>query len=229
MKTFAIILSAGNSTRFGGTTKKQFYLLKGKPVLYYSLKSFNEAKAIDEIVLVTLKKDIEKVKQFVLENNFNRVKLVVSGGDTRQQSVKNGLDAINESNGIVLIHDAARPLVDEGIINNLIKALDNADGATPALKVFDTIVKANNNELVSYENRDELYRIQTPQAFKLDVIKLAHETFLGENATDDSHLVKQLHKKVVIINGKEKLRKITKLEDTDALEAYIEKNEQLQN
>lgn len=229
MKTFAIILSAGSSTRFGGTTKKQFYLLKGKPVLYYSLKSFNEAKAIDEIVLVTAKEDIEKVKQFVLENNFSKVKLVVSGGDTRQQSVKNGLDAIKESNGIVLIHDAARPLVDEEIINNLIKALDNADGATPALKVFDTIVKANNNELVSYENRDELYRIQTPQAFKLDVIKLAHESFLGENATDDSHLVKQLHKKVVIINGKEKLRKITKLEDTDALEAYIEKNEQLQN
>ena len=229
MKTYAIILSAGNSTRFGGTTKKQFYLLKGKPVLYYSLKAFNDAKAIDEIILVTSKEDIANVNQFVLDNSFNKVKKVVVGGETRQQSVKNGLDAIDDKEGYVLIHDAARPLVDEDIINRLLKALENADGATPALKTFDTIVKVKNNELVSYENRDELYRIQTPQAFKLEVIKLAHESFKEKNATDDSHLVKQLKKKVVIIEGNEKLRKITKLEDTDALEAYIEKNEYLQN
>lgn len=229
MKTFAIILSAGNSTRFGGTTKKQFYLLNGKPVLYYSLYAFNNSKAIDEIVLVTSKDDLANVKQFVLDHKFNKVRNVVIGGDTRQQSVKNGLDVIKELEGNVLIHDAARPLVDEDIINRLIEGLKDADGVTPALKVFDTIVKAKNNELVSYENRDELYRIQTPQAFKLDVIKLAHESFKGINATDDSQLVKQLNKKVVIIDGNEKLRKITKLEDTDALEAYIVKNEQLQN
>ena len=226
MKTFVILLCAGSSSRFGGETKKQFYLIKNKPLLSYSLSTFNDSKRIDEIVVVTAKEDIEKVKEIVKQ--FNKVKCVIAGGESRQESVRLGLEQIHE-NGFVLVHDAARPLVDGEIISSLLDALKDADAATPAIKVVDTIVRAEDNELSSYEDRDHLFRVQTPQAFKIETLKKAHEQFLGKNATDDSQLIKLLGLKVAIVLGKEKLRKVTTLEDTHAIEAYIEQNERLQN
>ena len=222
MKTFAIVLSAGSSTRFGGNTKKQYYEINGKPVLFYSLNAFNKSNCIDEIVLVTAKDYLEIAKQYVKNYSFKKVKHIIVGGSTRQESVKCGLDSINED-------DAARPLVDEEIISSLVEALDKYDGASPAIPVYDTIIKVENNELSSYEDRDTLYRIQTPQAFRLSVIKEAHEKFQGKNASDDTQLTKLLGKKIKITKGKEQLMKLTKLEDTDAIEAYIIKNEHLQN
>lgn len=228
MKTFAVVLAAGSSTRFQRNTKKQFFKVKGREVLYYSLNTFNNSELIDEIIVVSSSEDFETVTNLVNANNFTKVKAIVVGGNVRQESVKNGLDFIKED-GYVLIHDSARPLVDEKIISSLMEALKDADGATPAIKVVDTIVKSRNGELLSFENRDELYRIQTPQAFKVNLIKEAHQKFEGKEATDDTQLVKLLGKKVVIIPGEEKLRKITTLEDTHAIEAYIEQNEYLQN
>lgn len=228
MKTFAVVLAAGSSTRFQRNTKKQFFKVKGREVLYYSLNTFNNSELIDEIIVVSSSEDFETVTKLVNANNFTKVKAIVVGGNVRQESVKNGLDFIKED-GYVLIHDSARPLVDEKIISSLMEALKDADGATPAIKVVDTIVKSRNGELLSFENRDELYRIQTPQAFKVNLIKEAHQKFEGKEATDDTQLVKLLGKKVVIIPGEEKLRKITTLEDTHAIEAYIEQNEYLQN
>lgn len=228
MKTFAVVLAAGSSTRFEKGTKKQFFKVKGREVLYYSLNTFNDSELIDEIIVVSTSEDFETVTNLVNANNFTKVKAIVVGGNVRQESVKNGLDYIKEE-GYVLIHDSARPLVDEKIISSLLEALKDADGATPAIKVVDTIVKSHNSEVLSFENRDELYRIQTPQAFKVNIIKEAHQKFEGKEATDDTQLVKLLDKKVVIIPGEEKLRKITTLEDTHAIEAYIEQNEYLQN
>lgn len=228
MKTFAIILSAGSSTRFGGNVKKQFFKINHYPVLYYSLSVFNKSPKIDEIVLVIAKEDYEIVKQFVKNYSFKKVKSIVFGGEVRQESVKNGLDQINEE-GLVLIHDAARPLIDEEVISSLINALEKCDGAAPALPVVDTIIKCKDNELSSYEDRESLFRIQTPQAFRLEVIKEAHKKYEGRNATDDTQLVKLLNKKVAIVPGKEQYMKITRLEDTDAIEAYIKKNEYLQD
>lgn len=228
MKTFAIVLSAGSSTRFGGNTKKQYYEINGKPVLFYSLNAFNKSSCIDEIVLVTAKDYLEIAKQYVKNYSFKKVKHIVVGGSTRQESVKCGLDSINED-GYVLIHDAARPLVDEEVISSLVEALDKYDGASPAIPVYDTIIKVKNDELSSYEDRDTLYRIQTPQAFRLSVIKEAHEKFQGKNASDDTQLAKLLGKKIKITKGKEQLMKLTRLEDTDAIEAYIMKNEHLQD
>lgn len=229
MKNFVVLLSAGSSTRFGGTTKKQFYKIDGKPVLYYSLSAFNNSNKIDEIIIVSSKDDIEIINELVKHYNFKKVTKIVEGGSVRQQSVKNGLDAILEKEGNVLIHDSARPLVDDEIINGLITKLNKYDGASPALKISDTIVKVANNEISGYGDRNELYLIQTPQAFRLEVIKEAHERFLGKNFTDDTQLVKALGKKVAIIEGKEKLKKITRLEDTHVIETYIKDYEHLQN
>ena len=229
MKTFAVILLAGSSTRFGLNTKKQFFQIKGKPLFQYSLDAFESSKEIDEIILVSSKEDKAYLESFVKSNNYKKVSSIVEGGKIRQESVKHGLDAIKDKDGYVLIHDSARPLVDEEIISSLAKALNNAEGAAPAIKVVDTLIRANNNELISYEDRNSLLRIQTPQAFHLSVIKDAHQKYAGKNYTDDTHLVKLLNKKVAIIEGKEQLLKVTSLEDTHAVEAYIEQYEHLQN
>jgi len=229
MKTFAVILLAGSSTRFGGNKKKQFFQIKGKPLFQYSLEAFEKSKEIDEIVLVSSKEDEEQITDIVKKNNFKKVSNIVVGGSVRQESVKHGLDAIKDEEGYVLIHDSARPLVDEEIISSLLKALKNAEGAAPAVRVVDTLIRVKDNELISYEDRNSLLRIQTPQAFHLNVIKDAHKKYAGENYTDDTQLVKLLHKKVAIIEGKEQLLKVTSLEDTHAVEAYIKQNEYLQN
>ena len=229
MKTFAVILLAGSSTRFGGNQKKQLYQIKGKPLFQYSLEAFEKSKEIDDIVLVSSKEDKEQIFNIVKKNNFKKVSNIVVGGSVRQESVKHGLDAIKDEEGYVLIHDSARPLVDEEIISSLLKALKNAEGAAPAVRVVDTLIRVKDNELISYEDRNSLLRIQTPQAFHLNVIKDAHKKYAGENYTDDTQLVKLLHKKVAIIEGKEQLLKVTSLEDTHAVEAYIKQNEYLQN
>lgn len=218
MKTFAIVLLAGNSSRFQSDTKKQFFVLKNKPVYLYSIEAFNNSKYIDEIVLVTSKDDLTKIKKET--STFNKVKHVVEGGEVRQESVKRGLDVIKDD-GYVLIHDAARPLVDDEIISSLIDALKEFDGATPALKVVDTIAKSKDGTIDSFGDRNVFYRIQTPQAFKIKAIKEAHEKFAGKNASDDTTLLCMLNKKVKLVEGKEKLRKITRLEDVNALQAFI--------
>ena len=218
MKTFAILLLAGNSTRFVSDKKKQFFILKDKPVLLYSLETFENSKYIDEIIVVVNESDLDDVKQEI--SRFKKVKHLVQGGQVRQESVKNGLDAINED-GYVLIHDAARPLVDEEIISSLVETLKDYEGVTPAIKVVDTIVKGKDGIISSFEDRDSLYRIQTPQAFRVKIIKFAHQKFADKNASDDTTLLYMLGKKVKIVEGKEKYKKITKLEDIDSLKEFI--------
>ena len=218
MKTFAILLLAGNSTRFVSSKKKQFFILKDKPVFLYSLETFENSKYIDEIIVVANESDLDDVKQEI--SRFKKVKHLVQGGQVRQESVKNGLDAINED-GYVLIHDAARPLVDEEIISSLVESLKDYEGVTPAIKVVDTIVKGKDGIISSFEDRDSLYRIQTPQAFRVKIIKLAHQKFADKNASDDTTLLYMLGKKVKIVEGKEKYKKITKLEDIDSLKEFI--------
>lgn len=229
MKNFGIILLAGSSSRFASQTKKQFYLIKDKPVLFYSINAFEKSNYIDEIIVVCAKEDVEKVTSLLKDYSFKKIKCIVKGGNSRQKSVFNGLAKIDED-GKVLIHDAARPLVSQKIIEELIKGLDEFDGVVPALKVVDTIVKADDNSLVSsFEDRNYLYRVQTPQAFITTKIKAAHVMYSDLNLTDDSQLMIKYGGQVKIIEGEEKLQKITKLEDTNAIKAYIEEDERLQN
>ena len=224
MKTSAIILLAGSSTRFCSETKKQFFEIKGKPLMLYSLEAFERSNEIDDIVLVVAKDDFNKVNELVKSNNYKKVSHVVIGGKARQESVKNGLDVI--SNGYVLIHDAARPLVDNEIIVNLKHALAKFDGVAPALESVNTIARADKDgNILSFENRNELYQIQTPQAFKVGIIKEAHQKGEGSNATDDLQLVKLLNKKVGIIPGKEKYLKVTKQSDIKLIEDYLKEDE----
>jgi 2-C-methyl-D-erythritol 4-phosphate cytidylyltransferase len=207
MKISAILLAAGKGERFG--EKKQFIKLKGEPLFQYSLNTLNKIDEIDEIILVLPEEDIERIKIF----SFKNVKKV-KGGDERQESVYNALKEIESD--IVIVHDAARPFATESMFLDGIKNIKKGyDGSITAIKAKDTIKKVKDNKVIETLNREELYIVQTPQTFKTEILKKAHEKaieykFVG---TDDSSLVERIGGNITINKGSILNFKITTKED----------------
>ncbi|MCL2887938.1 MAG: 2-C-methyl-D-erythritol 4-phosphate cytidylyltransferase [Elusimicrobia bacterium] len=216
MKTInncAVILASGTGKRSGLKIPKQFAVVDGRTVLERSIDAFESHPEINEIILVSAPKYLEKCKKIILKNKYKKVAKIIPGGQTRQQSAYAGISAAGNAEN-VLIHDAARPFVTERIITGCINALKKYKAAGTAVPSADTIIKVNKNMTVdSVLERGSLMRCQTPQAFKLKTIKKAHEFALKKNlaaATDDCGLV--LHFKlapVYVVPGDEKNIKIT--------------------
>ena len=225
MKNVAIILLGGTGTRFGEEIPKQFYKVNDKPLIYYTITSFERSPLISDIVLVANKDHKDLLEEVLNTYKFNKIKHIVEGGITRQESALMGLfslkDYLDRSDN-VLIHDCARPLVSEKIIEELVDALNTHVGATVALPSTDTVtlIDKNNMEIVGTLNREEVYLIQTPQAFKYGPILDAHLMYQGRNVSDDSQLLSGVTP-IKIIKGDKKLLKITTKEDILFLEVYL--------
>ena len=224
----ALILAAGSGTRMGMETPKQFVLVKDKPLLYYSVHMFETYPELEAIVLVTNKENVSLVEEIVEEYNFKKVKAIVVGGETRQDSVYNGLLKIKEfasEDDVVLIHDAARPLVNHRIIFDNIKACLEFGAVDTAIQASDTIVKSSDGSGVDeLPLRRELYQAQTPQTFKLGLILEAHEYARSHHipdVTDDVKLVLSLGKEVHLVEGSKLNFKVTTPEDLDLLEGLL--------
>lgn len=224
----ALILAAGNGTRMGLDIPKQFALVKDKPLLYYSVHMFETYTEVESIVIVTNKEYVSEVNEIIEEYNFKKIKAVVAGGETRQDSVYNGLLEIKKfasDDDIVLIHDCARPLVNHRIIFDNIKACLEYGAVDTVIQASDTIVKSSDgNGVDELPLRKELYQAQTPQTFKLGLILQAHEYARSHNVpdvTDDVKLVVALGKEVHLVEGSKLNFKITTNEDLDLLEALL--------
>ena len=220
-KLAGVVLMAGSSVRFGGPKNKLACLLNGKPVFTYSIETFAKQKNISELVIVVNKNNQKDVQEFVKKNNIN-AKLVL-GGETRQESVNHALEALSlEDNDIVVIHDAARPLVDAFIINQVAKAAVESGAATAYLEATDTIaIKNDNEEVVSFASRQSVAQIQTPQAFKFSLLKEAHNKAENNKATDDCSLILSQGHTVKLVKGDKKFHKITTQEDIKYLEGLL--------
>lgn len=227
----ALIVAAGNGSRMESADRpKQFLLIKEKPLMLYSVKAFQVHDSIDAIVIVTNSQFIEQVKQWCKDYQLDKVRLVVPGGYTRQESVYLGLQAVKSisldlNNDIVLIHDSARPLIDKAIISANISACSIYGATCTAIKVKDTIARSSNAQTI-YEvaNREELYQCQTPQSFKLSLILAAHEQSKNNalnTATDDAQLVLALNKEVYFVEGSSLNFKITTDSDLAILNALL--------
>ena len=230
MKKYAVILFSGDSTRFGDKTPKQFYEVNDKPLIYYTIKSFMDSPLIDGIVLVTKKEYIDKVAKYVFEYNFTKVIGIAAGGASRQESAFNGLLLLHDDankDDMVLIHDGARPIVSKKVIADLILALRDHEGATVAMKSTDTMVLVDNEnkEMVGVLDREQVYRVQTPQAFRFGTIFEAHQMYKGKNVTDDTQLLQGVFP-IKIIDGDEKLIKITRLSDIKYLKLILGENDE---
>jgi 2-C-methyl-D-erythritol 4-phosphate cytidylyltransferase/2-C-methyl-D-erythritol 2,4-cyclodiphosphate synthase len=211
-RTAALIVAAGQGLRAGGDLPKQFALLAGKPMLAHSHAALAAHPAIDAVLVV-----IGEGQGAALEAALGPVRFVI-GGATRRESVRNGLEALDGFDR-VLIHDAARPFLSPAVIDALSRALDDHDGALPALPVADTLARGS-DRLGETVSRDGLLRVQTPQAFRHATILEAHRAWPEDReATDDAQMVRALGHDVAIVAGDPMLEKITHPADFAAAEA----------
>lgn len=194
MKNIAIILAAGTGDRFGDETPKQFLILHGRRVLDYSVKTFSNHADIDDIIIVCHSDWIETVK-----GEYPKYR-VIEGGASRRDSSYSGLLACPDDTDNVLIHDAARPFIDNGIISNCIAALKTHKAVDTVIPADDTIVEVSNDEISNMPVRDKMRLGQTPQCFDYKTILEAHSSFKGET-TDDIRLVNQMGIKCKIVDG----------------------------
>ena len=229
-KITAIVLAAGSGSRMKSKTKKQFMEIKGKPVIWYSLFEFEKSR-VDEIILVTGKEDIDYCKKEIVEKyNLKKIKNVVAVGSERYESVYNGLKEV--TGNIVLIHDGARPLINNEIIERSIEGTIKSDACVVGVPVKDTIKRANKEGyIIDTPNRSELWITQTPQSFKTDLVKMAYKKMKEElekgnttlNITDDAMVVEEFTtNQVRFVQGDYKNIKVTTPEDIDIAELFIE-------
>ena len=215
MSNSAIILAGGRGKRMQANISKQYILLKGKPILYYTLKTFIDCPYIDEIVLVVPEDEIEYCVENIINKYSLNVDKIVAGGNERQDSVYNGLKGLKK-NGIVLIHDGARPFVSEKIIEDGIKYATTYGAAAPGVIPKDTIIiKKKDNFSKETPDRSNLVAIQTPQVFNYDIIMKCHENIKvkGTKVTDDTMVVESNNYPVYLYEGDYKNIKITTPED----------------
>ena len=224
MKNIALILASGTGSRCNLGIPKQFAKINNKTILEYTVNAFETHELIDEIYLVTSKEFLEKVKE--LTKNYKKVQKVIQGGKTRKDSSYNGISAINEIEAKVLIHDGVRPLISKDIITNCIKELEEKSAICVAIDSTDTLYEINeNNTIKAIPQRKFLKRAQTPQCFKLSLIKKAHE--LANNdpnclVTDDCGLVQYYNlTDIYLTQGDENNIKITYKEDLDFVKKQL--------
>jgi len=195
----AIVLAAGRSTRMGGLGKKPYLELAGKPILAHTLTVFQASPLVDKILVVAAEGDEQNcIQNVIIPYGIDKADQVVTGGDTRQESVFNGLQKLGARAScphLVVIHDGVRPFVTEEMIKDTLESASDWGAATVAVPVKDTIKEANGaNFVVKTLDRQRLWAIQTPQAFKYDIILQAH-LHARENhikVTDDASLIEQL-------------------------------------
>lgn len=230
-RTAAIVLAAGRGSRMKSKIQKQYLLLKGKPVLYYSLKAFEES-FIDEIILVTGEEEIEYCRKEIVEKyGFTKVSHIVTGGKERYHSVFCGLQALTNCD-YVFIHDGARPFVTEQILERAYETVQKEHACVVGMPVKDTIKLADENGFAKETpRRDLLWMIQTPQVFSYALVKTAYASFLereqellaqGIKMTDDAMVVETFTDTGIrLVEGSYENIKITTPEDLRIAEALL--------
>jgi len=235
MKTVAIVLAAGSGSRMNSDVKKQFIELAGKPMIYYSLNTFQNS-FIDEIILVSAKEDIEFCRdEIVKKYGFSKVRCIVEGGKERYNSVMHGLKMIKECD-YVYIHDAARPLIDLATLERLQAGVEEYGTAVAAVDTKDTVkIVDNENYVISTPSRKTVWIIQTPQVFKFATLNDAYERLhmrLQNISADDIHITDDAmvvenftNSKVKLIMGSYKNLKVTTPEDIIIAEHFLTETE----
>ena len=222
----AIVLAAGKGTRMNSKIQKQFLEVEGKPVIYYSLKCFQESPLIRDIILVTGEESLSYCKEEIVKKfGFSKVKKVTVGGKERYDSVYAGLCACDNTD-YVLIHDGARPFVTEEILERTCLSVKETGACVVGMPAKDTIKISDRNKMVeSTPAREKVWLVQTPQAFRYSLIKESYESIRCKDMsgiTDDAMIVEQESGvKVALVHGSYENLKITTPEDLLIAEAFL--------
>ncbi len=207
MKVAAVIVGAGFGKRIGKA--KAAILLEGKPLFYYSLKTFLNCKAIGQVILVLQKKHFKIAKNFI----DNKKVTLTAGGQTRKQSVINGLEKVREGIDFILIHDCARPFLKKQLILKVIKELKNYPAVIPGIKVKDTLKQVQKGLVKKTLNRENILSIQTPQGFRKNLLKSEYKKHKHLKITDSAKIFEKAGHPVKIVEGDRLNFKITYKED----------------
>ncbi len=220
MRRYVIIVGGGTGVRMKSKIPKQFLELSGKPLLMHTIEKFYTYSKDMQVILVLPEIYFLDWQQLKEEYKFKIPCLMTTGGKKRFDSVKNGLDAIKEKEGIVAIHDAVRPLVSQDLINSAFQEAEKYGNAIPAIQITESVrrIKDSSNRPV---NRERLRLIQTPQTFNLKKIKEAYKQKFHRRFTDDATVYESLGEKIHLIDGNPENIKITTPRDLKIAEALI--------
>ena len=203
----AIVTAAGQGTRFGA--KKAIQLLKGRPLLAWAVSNFEKIETFGEIIVTIPPDDAEDFyADLISSENFQKVRFV-KGGETRYESVRKGFFTVRNEDGIVLIHDAARPLVSRELIEKVLDGAEQYGAAIPVVPVNETVKEAKDGKVVRTIPRESLFLAQTPQGFRFNVLREAYSKIKDVIVTDEAMLVELAGHGVYIVEGDPRNIKIT--------------------
>ena len=231
MKVSVILPAAGLGTRMGrtqpekaGTSRKQFMLLDGQPILVHTVRKFIASPRITEIVIALRAEDIEWARELLSKESQIKSIRLVEGGDSRQQSVENALNTLSPDTDLVAIHDAVRPFIDLAIIEKVIEQAAETGAAIVGIVPVDTVKQVHLNKIRQTLTRERLILTQTPQVFRYDLLKKAfdkarEDQFIG---TDESSLVERLEQiEVSVVPGSDRNIKITRPTDMELARLFL--------
>lgn len=216
MTNFSVIITAGGTSSRYGNKNKLLEILNDKTVIEHTVNAFLGFDNISEIIIPTNKSIKEEISDLLTNN---RIK-IVEGGDSRQKSVYNALKYVN--NDYVIIHDGARPLIKSGVISQVMDSVFVNSAVSVMTKTTDTIKEVDEKgRIIKTIDRSKLYNTQTPQAFKTELIKMAHDKLKDNNFTDDASMLEELEIPVFVVIGSYTNIKITTKSDLDFAKLYI--------
>lgn len=212
MKMSVIIAAGGKGTRMGAEKNKVFLKLGGKEIIAYTIEVFEKNPLVDDIVVVTGENEIKECGELVKKYGFKKVTHIAAGGETRRETVANGLKYVKSE--FTAVHDAARAFVTDKVICDTASEAEKWGAAAPGVLCKDTIKISDKGGFVeSTPERNRLYMIQTPQIIETELLKAAHAQPMGAEATDDCMLVENIGHKVKISEGSYENIKLTTPED----------------
>lgn len=220
-KVTAIVLAAGNSIRYGQNRNKNLEIINNKSILEYSLNEFNKNKKIDNIIIACKESELEEINNIIYKTRSNKPIKAIIGGKTRQESVYNSINSTDSE--IVIIHDAARPMIKQQYIDTCINEMDSFKGVTIGVKSKDTIKIADNSGIIRQTTqRENTWIIQTPQCFDRLSLLSAHNKFKNDsNITDDCMILEKNNETVKIIPGDYSNIKLTTYDDLNLVKEFL--------
>ncbi|PYT16982.1 MAG: 2-C-methyl-D-erythritol 4-phosphate cytidylyltransferase [Acidobacteria bacterium] len=228
MKVSVILPAAGLGTRMGrekaGTSRKQFMLLEGAPILIHTIRKFLRSPSVSEIVVALRPEDLDWARGLIHQERPSKPVRVVEGGESRQQSVENALAVLNPDTDLVAVHDAVRPFIDSELLEKVITEAAHNGAAIVGIVPVDTVKRVHKNKIRATLPREHLVLAQTPQVFRFDLLKRAFDMarqdgFLG---TDESSLVERLEQvEVSVVQGTDRNIKITKPTDMELARLFL--------
>jgi 2-C-methyl-D-erythritol 4-phosphate cytidylyltransferase len=231
MKVTVILPAAGLGTRMGraapekdGTSRKQFMLLDGSPILLYTIRKFVSSAWVSEIVVALRADDIDWVGELLKQEGFAKPVRLVEGGDSRQQSVENALATLSPETELVAVHDAVRPFIEHAILDKVFNEAAETGAAIVGIVPVDTVKQIQRNKVRTTIPRERLILTQTPQVFRYDLLRKAFDKARedGFTGTDESSLVERLEQvEVSVVAGSDRNIKITKPSDMDLARHFL--------